>query len=154
MSEDPIGFKGKDYNVYRYVLSNAINLVDPSGLKTKWCVDGGGAVPHHYLCVDGACGGQGPSDHESSVGDKLFGTQPGVNQGGLGEPTLIGANPFGGTSCDDVTPPENVDSQCLDKCVMKKLMGSRPDYSVFGKGTNCIGWNKDAIQGCMKKCLK
>lgn len=31
MSEDPIGFKGKDANLYRYVRNSQINLNDPTG---------------------------------------------------------------------------------------------------------------------------
>ena len=33
MSEDPIGFSGEDYNLYRYVGNEAIGLIDPSGLQ-------------------------------------------------------------------------------------------------------------------------
>jgi len=32
--QDPIGFKGRDYNLYRYVLNMVMTAVDPSGLST------------------------------------------------------------------------------------------------------------------------
>ncbi|RZF20639.1 hypothetical protein DAY19_11680 [Halobacteriovorax vibrionivorans] len=32
MSEDPIGFKGKDLNLFRYVNNQALSKIDPSGL--------------------------------------------------------------------------------------------------------------------------
>jgi len=32
LSEDPIGFRGGDTNLYRYVLNNPVNNTDPSGL--------------------------------------------------------------------------------------------------------------------------
>lgn len=32
MSEDPIGFRGKDLNLYRYVSNNSVLYTDPSGL--------------------------------------------------------------------------------------------------------------------------
>lgn len=32
ISEDPIGFRGQDENLYRYVQNNSVNLIDPSGL--------------------------------------------------------------------------------------------------------------------------
>lgn len=35
ISEDPIGFGGGDMNLYRYVLNNPVNLVDPFGYKGK-----------------------------------------------------------------------------------------------------------------------
>ena len=31
LSEDPIGFEGKDFNLYRYVQNNPTNMTDPSG---------------------------------------------------------------------------------------------------------------------------
>ena len=33
LSEDPIGFEGADWNLYRYVYNNPTNLVDPNGLS-------------------------------------------------------------------------------------------------------------------------
>jgi len=35
LSEDPIGFAGGDQNLYRYVLNNPVNFVDPDGLIVK-----------------------------------------------------------------------------------------------------------------------
>jgi len=31
VSEDPIGFKGRDFNFYRYVSNKPINFIDPTG---------------------------------------------------------------------------------------------------------------------------
>src|SRR5205823_1307065 len=31
-TEDPIGFRGRDYNLYRYVKNNSTSTIDPSGL--------------------------------------------------------------------------------------------------------------------------
>ncbi len=36
VSEDPIGFDGGDWNLYRYVGNNSINYVDPHGLERGW----------------------------------------------------------------------------------------------------------------------
>ena len=32
LSEDPIGFSGRDENFYRYVFNSPINLIDPTGM--------------------------------------------------------------------------------------------------------------------------
>jgi RHS repeat-associated protein len=36
MTPDPIGFEGKDYNLYRYVGNNPVNLTDPDGLWARY----------------------------------------------------------------------------------------------------------------------
>ena len=33
LSQDPIGFVGKDYNLYRYVTNNPVTFTDPSGME-------------------------------------------------------------------------------------------------------------------------
>ena len=43
VSEDPIGFKASDLNLYRYVFNEAINLVDPTG-KTALAEYGGRSI--------------------------------------------------------------------------------------------------------------
>jgi RHS repeat-associated protein len=39
LQEDPVGFEGGDYNLYRYVLNDPVNLVDPFGLFALTSVD-------------------------------------------------------------------------------------------------------------------
>ena len=46
MTQDPIGFDGGDYNLYRYVENNVVTWSDPSGLDP---------------CSDGSCDGPGRS---------------------------------------------------------------------------------------------
>ena len=40
-TQDPIGFKAGDYNLYRYVNNRFVNVTDPSGLSAASCVFGG-----------------------------------------------------------------------------------------------------------------
>src|SRR5262249_34813343 len=40
MSEDPIGWKAGDANLYRYVRNNATNVTDPSGLDSVFAYEG------------------------------------------------------------------------------------------------------------------
>ena len=44
ISEDPLGFDGGDVNLYAYASNNPINMLDPSGLCSKW-------NPLNYLAV-------------------------------------------------------------------------------------------------------
>jgi uncharacterized protein RhaS with RHS repeats len=39
IQNDPIGFKGKDSNLYRYVQNNPINWIDPEGLTPQDVID-------------------------------------------------------------------------------------------------------------------
>ena len=41
VSKDPILFDGGDANIYRYVLNDPVNLIDPSGLTAKGVLVGG-----------------------------------------------------------------------------------------------------------------
>jgi RHS repeat-associated protein len=45
MSQDPIGFAGGDWNLYRYVRNNGVNLIDYSGLDVRRLVDPGMRFP-------------------------------------------------------------------------------------------------------------
>ncbi len=75
LSQDPLGFGGGDYNLYRYVANNPINHTDPSGLQSiihygNYCGpsepeitidaidDVDTACMHHDACY-GICGGPG-----------------------------------------------------------------------------------------------
>ena len=71
LSADPIGFRGGDFNLHRYVGNNPLNYVDPFGLAVYQCTrpykyKGPIEVPHSFLCVFTdkgrmICGGLGPA---------------------------------------------------------------------------------------------
>jgi RHS repeat-associated protein len=57
ISKDPIGFAGGDVNLYGYVQSNPVNLVDPSGLAGYIPSDSYHGCPPGLTCLDpGAVG--------------------------------------------------------------------------------------------------
>jgi RHS repeat-associated protein len=55
-TEDPIGFKGGDWNLYRYVKDNPVTAQDSTGLFNKPCYDAcmkeinSGKKPSNYFC--------------------------------------------------------------------------------------------------------
>ncbi len=61
MTQDPIGFKGGDYNLYRYVNNRPTVLTDPSGL-----------IP----CSDGSCDGPGMGGDPPDDPDGPFDPSP------------------------------------------------------------------------------
>ena len=79
VSEDPIGFRGRDVNLYRYVWNNPLNLRDPRGL---W--GGGASLGGSFF--GGECSDEGSGVSGSvSVGGVFFrdATAPGgYNSGG------------------------------------------------------------------------
>ncbi len=70
LSEDPIGFVGRDANLYRYAFDNPVNLIDPSGLDTitvggtvklpsiPYVYQGGGATLGFTFSFPGFFGGE------------------------------------------------------------------------------------------------
>ena len=75
-SKDPILFEGGDTNLYGYVVSDPINLIDPNGLKFRTCsrplnglASQRGSVRHDYLEFDdGTTYSFGPAPGESKFG--------------------------------------------------------------------------------------
>ena len=49
ISEDPILFKGKDFNLYRYVFNDPINKLDPDGKQAAPVIIGGAALCFIYF---------------------------------------------------------------------------------------------------------
>lgn len=148
LSEDPLYFKSGNPNFYSYVMGNPVSLTDPTGLKTDACIDGG-LIPHTYLCVDGVCGGLGPTD-DTSGWDAITKVTPGVSQGGIGEPSgFPGASSFGGTSCEQIPG-----DKCLDDCVLKELQNpNKPKYNALSiGGKNCITYANDVVTACKAQC--
>ncbi|MFT6630083.1 MAG: RHS repeat-associated protein [Bacteriovoracaceae bacterium] len=58
ISEDPIGFGGEDFNLYRYVEKNPVLYFDPEGLAKK--LPTGGSGPTGLGAPSGNSGGFGP----------------------------------------------------------------------------------------------
>ncbi len=89
LQEDPLGFAGGDLNVYRYVLNNPVNLVDPSG---ETCFSAGDDVFRQDGCAisGGGFGGgsrapsvRGPATRGGGFGGAKGGPEGGVRSGSL-----------------------------------------------------------------------
>ena len=89
ISEDPIGFKGGDVNLYGYVHNNPINKKDPLGLiDLGWGSPTGPAVPYSNL-PQSQCTCEDQPAFKSPI--------PGTVQLGLGGNAVLGVIPFVGS---------------------------------------------------------
>jgi RHS repeat-associated protein len=78
LSEDPISFKGGDTNLYRYVNSNPVNAIDPSG-NNPWL---GGAcllLDAAYNLGSGAVGGYNHSTNAELYQQQINNIQHQIN---------------------------------------------------------------------------
>ncbi len=127
LSEDPLGFGGKDHNLYRYVTNNPSNWVDPFGLKVSLCSAPAdiayGAVDHHWIKTDTKEAGMGPAN----------GGVPGNESDSPYTTTTIndhtGRSEASGAQCEVV---ENVDEQKVNE-----LLEIGKDTGRFSPWNNC-----------------
>jgi RHS repeat-associated protein len=78
-AKDPILFKGKDANLYGYVLQNPINWIDPWGLEVYLCKQPAFGIPwnpidHHWIktdSVEAGMGGVRGNEPGNESGDKI-----------------------------------------------------------------------------------
>jgi len=151
VSEDPIGFAGRDLNIYRYVENNPSNFTDPSGLIVYQCkrpLSGldtiYGPLNHTFVCVNGYCNGQTGSGILPGAGRPS-------NDGNMSQNGNIKGSGAGAT-CSEVTPNKDINQQCFDKCVKEKLSSpQRPTYGI-PFGTDCQEFASNSIGSCMVSC--
>ena len=155
-SKDPIGFAGKDTNLYGYVVGDPVNLADPAGLETYDCrrylktlgsLGGtrrtgpdipGNPLYHNWLCVKRGqvvfCGEQNHADNDSPWGS------PGEDLGPKFDPKL----------CRKIQD----DNSCLEDCLKRQFAQPRPRYNVIGVGgESCQGWADRVLDSCRDACI-
>ncbi|MFO0775967.1 MAG: RHS repeat-associated core domain-containing protein [Nitrospiraceae bacterium] len=154
ISEDPIGFGGKDWNLYQYTGSNPIKYTDPTGLETYRCrrpLRGdpganqrngpdicGNPFYHQYSCTRDpngrlVCGGQGFS------GANFLST--------AGKPTSPEKDYFSSDSCRE----SEGNNSCFEQCLQYEWMQPRPRYGI-PFGTDCQEYDNDVNARCRKVC--
>ena len=142
VAEDPIGFRGGDFNLYTYVGGNPLRWTDPLGLEVQICsrlwTPSSFFSPHTFLCVDSNCSGKYP------VGN-IF-SSPGVIRNDSDDKQSA--------SCSAV-PGQQSDPACFENCVSKRVMnrGSSGDFYNYA-GANCGQWAVDVISQCRRQCPK
>ena len=129
LSEDPIGFGGKDQNLYRYVTNNPSNWVDPFGLEVLLCRAPAdvayGVVDHHWIKTDTKEAGMGPADGgvPGNESNSPYTTETSINDH-TGQSTTRA-----GVQCEKV---ENVDEQKVNE---QLELGK--DTGQFSAWNNC-----------------
>lgn len=150
-TKDPIGFRGRDINLYQYAFGNPPNVVDVTGFAVYVCrrplgernpTDNERSGPdiwgnpfyHEYICVNGVCFGQAPS---------------GSIWGSPGRPTTPkDGDTFDKSRCEQKQPWDD----CFERCVVSEGKKPRPGYGFTGPGTNCQEWVDDVVKNCLTKC--
>ena len=142
ISEDPIGFRGGDMNLYAYVGGNPLRWTDPFGLEVQICsrlwTPTSLFSPHTFLCVDGNCSGKYPSGN--------FLISPGeIRDNSDDKPQA---------SCSAVPGQQN-DPTCFENCVLKRIRTRGPSGDLYNYiGANCGQWAVDVISQCRLQCPK
>ena len=91
MTQDPIGFKGGDINLYRYVANRPTVLTDPSGLLVSICHRPtvgslSNAMFSHWFIQTTVCGAVGYTKSNNPKGGTVWGTD--ANAAGFMSPLL------------------------------------------------------------------
>ena len=141
LSADPIGFAALDFNLYRYVNNNPINIIDPFGLIALVCqrpvnfpifeyipIPSLGIV-HSFLCVSDGAGSY---------------TCAGGNLGGI-ESESVSDN----ASCELLPVPPDKDP-CFDDCISKAFSD---EFSYNFVSRSCHTFITSTLNDCMQRCF-
>ena len=141
LSEDPIHFAGKDFNLYRYALNNPTTYSDSTGLLVEVCQRPRDWLPtylnffpftHTFLCV------QGRSDRFPTCGGQSFFGSPSGDSG---------SDP--GATCTPVDPPGDRPN-CFDRCVKRAIQSHyRPGWTPI---STCHEYAAGVLAACYIAC--
>ena len=144
ISEDPIRFRGGDFNLYVYVGGNPLKWTDPLGLEVQICsrlwTSYSLFSPHTFLCVDGNCSGKYPTNPMNPF------FSPGIIKNDSDDRQSA--------SCSAV-PVQNSDPACFGNCVANRIVNRGPSGDLYNyAAANCGQWATTVISQCRSQCPK
>jgi len=128
-NKDPILFGGHDSNVYRYGLSDPVNVFDPSGLADVNVRYFSGLIPHMDITATGTPS-EGFFPATSRDARSIYSTVPSTVHGEDAAPTMI------------VTFPASAEEISRIDAYMRSH--ARSGYSLFGH--SCAVYTQEALQ--------
>ena len=157
ISRDPIGYKGKDVNLYRYVKDNPVVLTNPTGLTVKVChaptnipILGRLGFQHYWLEIDCGSTGLGPTGSGCCHNCLCSPTQQTDHSSRKGDCTTVGNDADSGWE----THMANGDVTyyaCSESCLCGEMQVGKKQGPFFPGINDCYTFVANTLEKCCKK---